>query len=118
LVESKSLKLYLNSFNATVFDDAEAVRTRIAADLSQAAGGEVAVAFGLPPFAGDDAAILVDTLDVAIDRYGPPDASLLRIDGHEVVSETLRSDLLKSNCPVTGQPDWASVRVAYRGPRI
>ena len=118
LIESKSLKLYLNSFNATRFDDAEAVRSRIATDLSQAAGGTVALAFGLPPFADHDDATCIDGLDIDIDSYGPPDAALLAADGQDITAETLRSELLKSNCPVTGQPDWASVRIAYRGPRI
>jgi len=118
LVESKSLKLYLNSLNAERFDDAQAVRARIAADLSQAAGAEVAVAFGLPPFGEDDDVPCIDALDVEIDGYGPPDAGLLQADPGDIVEETLRSDLLKSNCPVTGQPDWAGVRIAYRGPRI
>ena len=118
LVESKSLKLYLNSYNATRFDDAEAVRARIAADLARSAGADVRVEFGLPPFAADDDAASIDALEVAIDRYGPPDATLLAADGDAPVEETLRSDLLKSNCPVTGQPDWAGVRIAYRGPRI
>lgn len=118
LVESKSLKLYLNSFNATRFDDAESVRARIAGDLSQSAGAAVVVAFGLPPFADNNNAICIDTLDVAIDSYGPPDAGLLRAEDGHGVDETLHSDLLKSNCPVTGQPDWAGVRIAYRGPRI
>ena len=121
LVESKSLKLYLNSFNGTRFDDAGAVRERIAADLSLAAGGEVTVAEGLPPMAGRggaEAGFLLDALDIAIDDYGPPNAAHLRADAGDIVGEVLRSDLLKSNCPVTGQPDWASVRIAYRGPRI
>jgi 7-cyano-7-deazaguanine reductase len=117
LVESKSFKLYLNSLNATRFDDPEAVRIRIAEDLSRAAGGAVTVAFGLPPFAADDA-LSIDALEIDIDHYGPPDAGLLRAEDGHVVDECLRSDLLKSNCPVTGQPDWASVRIAYRGPRI
>ncbi|MGN6514198.1 MAG: NADPH-dependent 7-cyano-7-deazaguanine reductase QueF [Lysobacteraceae bacterium] len=117
LVESKSLKLYLNSFNATRFDDAEAVRARIAADLAAAAGGEVAVRFGVPPAADGDDADCIDGLDLAIDDYGPPNADYLRA-GDDVVAETLVSHLLKSNCPVTGQPDWASVRIACRGPRI
>lgn len=118
LVESKSLKLYLNSFNATCFDSAEAARARMAADLSQAAGSTVAVAFGLPPMA-KDAAPSFDALDLAIDDYGPPQADYLTLDpGKDMVEETLRSDLLKSNCPVTGQPDWASVQLRYRGPRI
>jgi len=117
LVESKSIKLYLNAFNGTRFDSAAAVRERIAHDLSQRAGGAVTVEFGLPGFA-DDAATDVDGLDVAIDDYGPPNTEHLRAgDGDEAV-ETLSSHLLKSNCPVTGQPDWASVRIAYRGPRL
>ncbi|MFC7301058.1 NADPH-dependent 7-cyano-7-deazaguanine reductase QueF [Cognatiluteimonas weifangensis] len=119
LIESKSLKLYLNAFNATRFDDAAAVRARIAADLSQAAGGPVAVRAGLPPLDAEaDAGVLLDTLDLDIDDYGPPNRDYLVAAADAVVEETLRSDLLKSNCPVTGQPDWASVRIAYRGPRI
>ena len=124
LVESKSLKLYLNSFNATRFAGAAEVRARIAADLSRVAGGPVQVAPGLPPMAParDDAdsgdGFLLDALDVDIAAYGPPDASLLAADAGDIVVETLRSALLKSNCPVTGQPDWASVRIAYAGPRI
>jgi 7-cyano-7-deazaguanine reductase len=117
LVESKSLKLYLNSLNGARFDSPERVRETIAADLSRAAGAAVSVDFGLPHFAADDDAVSIDGLDVAIDRYGPPDATLLAVHD-DVVEETLRSDLLKSNCPVTGQPDWATVRIAYRGPRI
>jgi 7-cyano-7-deazaguanine reductase len=121
LVESKSLKLYLNSFNATMFDDGEAVRRRIAADLSTAAGAPVAVGFGLPPFApAEDAAAVVDidAQQIRVDHYGPPRADLLAADPGDVVEEALASALLKSNCPVTGQPDWADLRIAYRGPRI
>ena len=118
LVESKSLKLYLNSLNAHRFEDDEAVLRALAADLSRAAGAPVRVGLGLPPVdAGEDEGESVDALDVAIDGYGPPDPAHLRAEG-DPVEETLRSDLLKSNCPVTGQPDWASVRIAYRGPRI
>ncbi|MFN7183074.1 MAG: NADPH-dependent 7-cyano-7-deazaguanine reductase QueF [Thermomonas haemolytica] len=119
LIESKSLKLYLNSLNATRFDHAAAVRARVEADLSAAAGAPVAMAFGLAPMddAGGDATS-IDALDIAIDHYGPPDAALLRAEADAVVEETLVSALLKSNCPVTGQPDWADLTVAYRGPRI
>jgi 7-cyano-7-deazaguanine reductase len=60
----------------------------------------------------------IDSLDVEIASYGPPDASLLAADAGEIVEEQLTSALLKSNCPVTGQPDWASLHIAYRGPRI
>ena len=117
LVESKSLKLYLNSFNATRFDDAQAVRARIATDLAHAAGGDVTVRFGVPAAVDTRDVTSIDDLDIAIDEYGPPNASHLRA-GDDVVEETLGSSLLKSNCPVTGQPDWATVRIAYRGPRI
>jgi 7-cyano-7-deazaguanine reductase len=118
LVESKSLKLYLNSFNATRFDDDEAVRTRIAQDLSRAAGATVTVRFGLPPIDAREAGESIDALPVAIDRYGPPDATLLAADAGDLIEETLSSALLKSNCPVTGQPDWARIVIAYRGPRL
>jgi len=119
LVESKSLKLYLNSLNHTRFDDADAVRARVVDDLSQAAGADVDVVFGLPAMA--DVArdgTSIDSLDVEIASYGPPDASLLAADAGEIVDEHLSSALLKSNCPVTGQPDWASLHIVYRGPRI
>ena len=117
LVESKSIKLYLNAFIGTRFDDADAVRACIARDLSRCAGGDVDVRFGLPDVASD-AGTCIDGLDVDVDHYGPPDAALLRADQDSDAEETLRSDLLKSNCPVTGQPDWASVRIGYRGPRL
>jgi 7-cyano-7-deazaguanine reductase len=118
LVESKSLKLYLNSFNATRFDSADDVRARIASDLSTAAGAPVDVHFGLPPMVGDDDEVVdLDLQDIAIDDYGPPNAAYLTC-GDDIVEARLRSALLKSNCPVTGQPDWAEVRIDYRGPRI
>src|SRR6476620_8929196 len=88
LVESKSLKLYLNAFNGTRFDDADDVRRRIARDLSQCARGEVSVAFGLPGLADDDS-ICIDALDVGIDHYGPPTADLLRADASDEAVETL-----------------------------
>lgn len=119
LIESKSLKLYLNSLNAARFGNAEAVHQTIVADLSRAAGGPVRVAFGLPPFAvADDDTVLIDTLDIDIDDYGPPNAAYLALESDVTVEEALQSALLKSNCPVTGQPDWASVHIAYRGPKI
>ena len=117
LVESKSLKLYLNSCNRARFDSADALRAQVEADLSRAAGAPVAMAFGLPPLAPPAGASL-DAQDIAIDRYGPPDAALLGADAGDPVEEILSSALLKSNCPVTGQPDWADVAIAYRGPRI
>lgn len=117
LVESKSLKLYLNSLNAHRFDHRDDALRTIARDLSEAAGAGVDVQPGLPPMDDGAQGDLLDALDVDIASYGPPDATLLQAGG-DVVAETLASHLLKSNCPVTGQPDWASVRIAYRGPRI
>lgn len=117
LVESKSLKLYLNSLNATRFADAATLQACIEADLSAAAGAPVTLAFGLAPMA-DDGATGIDDLDITIDYYGPPDAALLQADPGDMAEETLTSALLKSNCPVTGQPDWADLTIAYRGPRI
>lgn len=118
LVESKSLKLYLNGFNATRFERPADVHARIAADLSAVAGAPVAVRAGLPPVSTADAPGSIDGLDVEVHHYGPPRADLLSADAAEVVEEALSSELLKSNCPVTGQPDWADLRIAYRGPRI
>ena len=121
LVESKSLKLYLNSLNSVRLDSGEALRRLVAHDLSACAGAPVAVAFGLPPMPAADGAGEGESLDriqADFDAYGPPDATYLSADGADIVDEHLQSDLLKSNCPVTGQPDWASVDLRYRGPRI
>lgn len=117
LVESKSLKLYLNSFNAHRFENDAAVLSTIATDLSRAAGTAVGVAFGLPDIA-DQEAESIDGLAIDIERYGPPDPHYLRADADRIVDEALHSALLKSNCPVTGQPDWASLKIAYRGPQL
>lgn len=123
IVESKSIKLYLNSLNQTRFDSVEAVRAAMARDLSAAAGAEVNVTVQ-PVVAGEVrhqhnfVGILLDDLDVAIEHYEPaPHLLTLAPNGAEV-EEVLVSHLLKSNCPVTGQPDWASVRIAYKGPAI
>jgi len=124
LIESKSLKLYLNGYNETRFDDREAVRELVARDLSLASGGDVVVNLrDIDAGAAADFVALagecIDDLDIAIDDYGPPRADFLGcLTGSGEVEESLVSHLLKSNCPVTGQPDWASVRVSYRGAPI
>lgn len=118
LIESKSFKLYLNSFNGERLVDEAALRARIQSDLSQAAGAPVTMDFGLPPMGDEGEGECIDGLDIDIDQYGPPDASMLRIDGQDDADEVLVSHLLKSNCPVTRQPDWATLAIAYRGPRI
>jgi len=122
LVESKSLKLYLGGYSQERFASADDVRARIERDLSAVAGGAVSIALTKPnEFASLALAELdgesIDDLPIVIEHYGPPDAELLRASGDDV-DETLVSNLLKSNCPVTGQPDWASVQIRYSGPRI
>jgi 7-cyano-7-deazaguanine reductase len=119
LIESKSLKLYLNSFNQTRFDNKQTVIETIARDLSDAAGGAVAVDLQLlsdqPKAAiGVPEGILVDDLDIDCDCYQPAPENLMVNEG-EIIEETLYSHLLKSNCLVTGQPDWAMVVIQYRG---
>ena len=118
LVESKSLKLYLNSLNGERFNSDEAARERIAIDLSARAGADVAVSFGLPEMAAAEEGESIDAQDIEIDDYGPPHPAYLSSDEAQIVEEILASHLLRSNCPVTGQPDWGSVVLAYRGPRI
>jgi len=130
LIESKSLKLYLGSFAGTRFPDAEAVRACIERDLGAAlwAGSAAripAVARLIAPEAFDREAVqemdglLLDRLDIECDARDTPAPELLTATWDEQpVQETLTSRLLRSNCPVTGQPDWASVQIRYSGPQI
>jgi 7-cyano-7-deazaguanine reductase len=122
LIESKSFKLYLNSYNQTRLADRATLLARLEHDLSQAAGASVSAAIrGPEDFPRERCAELpgesLDDLDIEIFEY-TPNPSLLQADPGEVVSETLTSDLLKSNCLVTGQPDWGSVMIHYVGARI
>ncbi|GGD50043.1 NADPH-dependent 7-cyano-7-deazaguanine reductase QueF [Pseudoxanthomonas indica] len=118
LIESKSFKLFLNSLNNARFNSDAAVLDCLRTDLSARAGADIEVTFGLPPMAEYPEGDSLDDLDVEIDHYGPPRADGLLVDPSERVQEVLRSALLKSNCPVTGQPDWATVIIRYAGPRI
>ncbi|WP_295855959.1 NADPH-dependent 7-cyano-7-deazaguanine reductase QueF [uncultured Xylophilus sp.] len=129
IVESKSFKLYLNSFNGTRFDDADAVRARIRADIGEAVwrGAPAAAGIGVRLLAPADFdregveeldGLDLDRLDIECDRYMPAPDLLRAATDEAPVSETLTSRLLKSNCLVTGQPDWGSVRIAYSGPQI
>ncbi|MCP2516877.1 NADPH-dependent 7-cyano-7-deazaguanine reductase QueF [Achromobacter mucicolens] len=122
IIESKSFKLYLNSFNQTRLVNSAALRGRLERDLSAAAGAPVGLDFFLPQrFSelqmGELDGIYIDKLDIEIDTYEPA-PELLRTRPGDVVEETLASRLLKSNCPVTGQPDWATVQIRYRGKPI
>jgi len=123
MVESKSVKLYLNSLNQTRIDSQEALVELLQTDLSAAVGAEIHIRlvsskdFGKQVM-GEFDGLLLDRLDIAVDRY-EPDPSLLRAATEQSpVEETLVSHLLRSNCPVTNQPDWASIQIRYSGPAI
>ncbi|MCL2893492.1 NADPH-dependent 7-cyano-7-deazaguanine reductase QueF [Brenneria tiliae] len=124
LIESKSFKLYLNSFNQTVFDSWERVRATLTDDLAQCAQGRVQVTlFRLgelegQPIAGFDGEC-IDDQNIRIDNY-EFNADYLAANAQDEtwVEETLVSHLLKSNCLITHQPDWGSVQIRYRGKRI
>jgi 7-cyano-7-deazaguanine reductase len=121
LVESKSFKLYLNSFNQSHFDCIKSVAEALTKDLSQCAGEQVKVTLFKPTEfpqmqIGNFNALSIDDLDIEVkDYYLEP--SNLTVAG-EQVEETLSSDLLKSNCLVTNQPDWGSVFIRYQGQQI
>ncbi len=122
LIESKSLKLYLNSCNQTVFAGPEAVRGQLAADLSAAAGAPVIVRlYRLADYGRRGLSAPTGACIDAAEIEAPPQTpcpARLGVRPGPVVSETLYTDLLKTNCPVTGQPDWATLVVDYRGTPI
>lgn len=123
IIESKSFKLYLNSFNQHPFTDFEQVQRVLQQDLSQAACADVTVTLyqatdlsvvQCSPLPGD----CLDDLDITIDQY-QPNAQLLQIDNAAPSQHyCVNSHLLKSNCLITSQPDWASVVIRYVGPKI
>jgi 7-cyano-7-deazaguanine reductase len=123
IIESKSFKLYLNSFNQTRLESADALLALLNADLAKGFGAPVHIKLTLPEDFGklkmdELKGLLLDRLDIEADQY-TPDPSLLHADQDQApVEETLVSHLLKSNCLVTGQPDWASVQIHYIGNQI
>ncbi|WP_038205330.1 NADPH-dependent 7-cyano-7-deazaguanine reductase QueF [Xenophilus azovorans] len=129
IIESKSFKLYLNSFNGSAFADAEAVRERLRADVAEALwrGSERSGSIGLKLLAPDHFdregvaeldGLDLDRLDLDCTHYEPAPELLTAQFDEAPVTEVLTSRLLKSNCRVTGQPDWGSVQVRYNGPPI
>jgi 7-cyano-7-deazaguanine reductase len=129
IVESKSFKLYLNSFTNSAFDSADAVRDRIRADVSEAvwrgaaSQSSVGVRVIMPDLFDMEAVheldgLSLDRLDIECTEYTPAPHLLKSAIGEQPVEETLVSNLLKSNCLVTGQPDWGSVQIHYTGPQI
>ena len=120
LIESKSFKLYLNSLNQTPFADGPSLEATLRADLSAAAGKPVGVRIRSLAEVEDEGVVrlpgvCIDDLDISVSNYEHPRPELLRCDDSRVVEESVHSHLLKSNCPVTSQPDWGSVAVEYRG---
>ena len=123
IVESKSFKLYLNSFNQTRLDSVVALKTLLQQDLSKAVGANVHISLTQPEefgmiTMGELDGLLLDRLDIEVDHYSPDPSLLKAALDEEPVEEKLVSHLLKSNCLVTGQPDWASVQIHYAGPQI
>ena len=122
MVESKSLKLYLNSLNNENFRNSAAVAALVARDLTAVTRSEVTVVIRDL----NDESLLsldrlkatnLDALEISVTAQAP-DPSLLRTVPENVTRERLCSDLFRSNCPITGQPDWASLFIEYSGPRI
>ena len=132
IIESKSLKLYLNSFNNTKFASADEVKARLRTDLSEAvwrdpastiAPASIGVTlisteqFDQEPVHELDG-LSLDRLDIDCSRYTPAPELLTVTPDEAPVSEVFTSNLLKSNCLVTGQPDWGSVQISYTGDQI
>jgi len=122
IIESKSLKLYLNSFAMTRFRSVEEVVKTSSTDLSRVAGCDVVVRVAT---ADDSPASTIGHLpgccvdDLEMRNVSKRvDANILRIENDEFVTEELYSHLLRSNCPVTGQPDMGSVLIRYTGAKI
>ncbi|MGF1760818.1 NADPH-dependent 7-cyano-7-deazaguanine reductase QueF [Photobacterium sagamiensis] len=123
LIESKSFKLYLNSFNQTKFASWQEVADALQKDLTQCADEDVDVT--IQPLADfDDQPIVnfsgecIDDQDIEITDYEFDASYLEGAAEEEVVTEELNSHLLKSNCLITSQPDWGSVKISYKGKRI
>lgn len=123
IIESKSFKLYLNSFNQTQYPSMRAVQAVMQADVSAACGVQVEVVlYGVGDYnhvrpVAESQGNCIDQRPVSIDTY-QPDTQFLQADSSAQVSETLCSHLLRTNCPVTDQPDWASVYISYKGAQI
>ena len=122
IIESKSLKLYLNSLNHTPFVSTEKVSETLQKDLSEKSGTAVSVLIQslyslrdkkIEDFDGH----CLDSLEVTCDTY-VVNSDYLQTNAKNKVEEVLYSHLLRSRCPVTGQPDWGSVQIHYRGKKI
>ncbi|QKJ49046.1 NADPH-dependent 7-cyano-7-deazaguanine reductase QueF [Proteus vulgaris] len=123
LIESKSFKLYLNSFNQTRFESWDIVEKTLLKDLTTCAKGKVNLTiYPLSYFTSqpivDFAGECIDEQDIEIDNYQFDAQWLNESTTDTLVEETLVSHLLKSNCLITNQPDWGSVAIQYKGKKI
>lgn len=123
IIESKSFKLYLNSFNQTKLENEDALLALLRKDLSAAAGASVQISLTMPEQFGqlqmaELDGLLLDRLDIEIEQYMPNPGLLRAAHDEAPVEEIFVSHLLKSNCLVTGQPDWGSVQIHYVGAQI
>ena len=125
IIESKSFKLYLNSLNQTKFGNWQNVVDTMTKDLSACAGSDVDVKmFPLDEFTNTTIAAMegtnIDDQDIEITHYdfNPDYLAGAAAQGEEIVTETLNSNLLKSNCLITNQPDWGSLSISYTGKKI
>ena len=123
LIESKSFKLYLNSFNQTTFADFADVQQTLQRDLQDCAQGEVNVRLNsLADYTAQSIVALsgdcIDAQDIEVRDYDFNAALLNHCTGEHLVEETLVSHLLKSNCLITQQPDWGSLQIHYVGKQI
>jgi 7-cyano-7-deazaguanine reductase len=123
IVESKSFKLYLGSFAQSSVASIDDLRDTIARDVSAVCGAAVTVRLTLPFEFGKQQldeleGLSLDRLDLYTDVYAPDPTLLSAAFDQAPVDETLVSNLLKTNCPVTGQPDWGSVQIRYVGAPI
>ncbi|MFT4520736.1 MAG: 7-cyano-7-deazaguanine reductase [Halioglobus sp.] len=121
IIESKSLKLYLGSLNCHSFSSVDEAKTVIISDISAVAGAGVSLELLLvddPVLAGSVLpGTCLDELDIE-PISGAPRPEILQADSANICKVSLFSHLLRSLCPVTGQPDWASVWIEYKGPEI
>ena len=123
IIESKSLKLYLNSFNNTKFVDAAEVRALIERDLNAVLKSNITVLLkDLASYDGQTIGNFIgtnlDSLDITIDNFDIVQNHPKLSEDSVQVEEVLYSNLLKSNCLVTNQPDWASIQINYKGKKI
>ena len=123
LIESKSFKLYLNSFNQTTFADFADVQQTLQRDLQDCAQGEVNVRLNsLADYTAQPIVALsgdcIDAQDIEVRNYAFNATLLNHCTGDHLVEETLVSHLLKSNCLITQQPDWGSLQIHYVGKQI